>query len=108
MSSPTTQRKPVGHRIPLMQRGFGGVEAVQVAHQALDAELERIAEQLPVDLAVVTPFMLLRDLAAHKQQLLAGMTPHVTEIGTQVGKALPVVARHLTDQRALSVHHLVV
>ena len=29
------------------------------------------------------------------------------EIGAQIGEALPAVARHLADQRALAVHHLV-
>ena len=68
----------------------------------------RIAEQVPVERMVVVPFALLRELAAHEQQLLAGMRPHEAEIGAQVGELLPAVARHLAEQRALAVHHLVV
>ena len=53
------------------------------------------------------PLALLAELAAHEQKLLAGMSPHEAEIGAQVGEVLPAVARHLADQRALAVHHLV-
>src|SRR5215472_2299433 len=35
------------------------------------------------------------------------MAPHVGEISTQIGEALPAVAGHLADQRSLAVHRLV-
>ena len=69
--------------------------------------MQRIAEQLPVEPDIVVPFPLLGELAAHEQQLLAGMRPHEGKIGAQIGESLPPVARHLADQRALAVHHLV-
>ena len=49
-----------------------------------------------------------RELAAHEEQLLAGMRPHVRVERAQVRELLPAVARHLRQQRALAVHDLVV
>src|SRR3546814_14452331 len=69
--------------------------------------MHRIAEELPVERRIVIPFTLLRELAAHEQQLLARMREHEREVGTQVGEALPAVARHLPEQRTLAVHDLV-
>ena len=43
-----------------------------------------------------------------KSSFLAGLPVHVAEQQAQVGELLPVVARHLPEQRALAVHHLVV
>src|SRR5262245_30887539 len=55
----------------------------------------------------MSPFVLLRELAAHEQQLLAGMPEHEAVIGAQIGEALPNIARHAAEQRALAVHDLV-
>jgi len=68
----------------------------------------RVVQQVPVQSAVVVPFAKLGELAAHEQQLLARMRVHVPVAGAQRGEALPVVAGHLAEQRALAVHHLVV
>ena len=57
---------------------------------------------------VVPPFVLLAELAAHEQELLAGMAEHEAVIGAQIGEALPFVARHAAEHRALAVHDLVV
>src|SRR4051812_19187582 len=93
--------------IALMQGGFAAVDAVEVAHKPLDAGMVAVAEQMPFDFGIVIPFAPLRDLAAHEQQLLAGMRPHEAEIRTQVGELLPTIAGHLADQRMLPVHDLV-
>ena len=53
------------------------------------------------------PFAFLAELAAHEDQLLAGMAPHEGVVGAQIGKALPAVAGHAPEDRALAVHHLV-
>ena len=63
---------------------------------------------MPVERALVRPLTLLRKLAAHEEELLARMGPHETQVGAQVRVALPFVSRHLANQRALAVHHLVV
>ncbi len=91
-----------------MQRRHAAIEIVQIAHQRLDAEVVGIRQQVPAQALVVVPFMLLGELAAHEHQLLARVAVHEAEIGAQVGEALPAVARHTADQRALAVHDLVV
>ncbi len=81
---------------------------VEIAHQPLHALAHRLVQQMPVEAAIVIPLALLRELAAHEQELLARMRPHEPEIGAQIGEALPTVARHAADERALAVHHFVV
>ena len=93
--------------VAFVQRRLAGIEPVEVAHQTLHAAMRRIVEQVPIRLHVVVPFALLAELAAHEQQLLAGMRPHEAEIGAQIGEALPRVARHVAEQRAFAVDHLV-
>jgi hypothetical protein len=90
-----------------VERAVVAVDPVQVAHQPPDAVVRRIVEQVPVERGVVVPFALLRELAAHEEELLAGMPPHEAVVGAQVGEALPAVAGHLGQERALAVHHLV-
>jgi hypothetical protein len=67
-----------------------------------------VLEQVPVQRALVAPLALLGQLAAHEQQLLAGVRPHVGVQAAQVGELLPAIARHLRVQRALAVDDLVV
>ena len=57
---------------------------------------------------LVTPFPLLRELAAHEQELLAGMSIHESIVGTKVGKSLPFVTWHSTEERTLAMHDLIV
>ena len=66
-----------------------------------------VVEQVPVERLVVIPFAALRDLGAHEQQLLAGMAEHEAVIGAQIREALPFVAGHAPQDRALAVHDLV-
>src|SRR5215207_1620538 len=65
-------------------------------------------EQVPVQAALVIPLSPLADLAAHEEQLLTRMSPHVAVESAQVGELLPAVALHLIEQRAFAVNHLVV
>jgi hypothetical protein len=81
---------------------------VEVAHEIAKAAMHGIVEQVPVEAVVVIPLALLAELAAHEQELLAGMPPHKGEVGAQVGQALPAIAGHLAEERALAVHDLVV
>ena len=57
---------------------------------------------------VEVPLVPLAEVAAHEQQLLAGMRPHVAVQQPQVGELLPQVAGHLVQQRAFAVNHFVV
>ena len=54
------------------------------------------------------PLALLAEFAAHEHQLLAGMGEHEAVIGAQIGEALPVVAGHPAQDRALAVDDFVV
>jgi len=81
-----------------MQRRRRAVQPVEVAHQAVHPGVERVAERLPVEAGIVVPLVLLPELSAHEQQFLAGMRPHESEIGAQIGEALPFVARHPAEQ----------
>jgi hypothetical protein len=56
----------------------------------------------------VVPLAVLGEFLAHEQELLARVGPQVGVEQAQVGEALPLVARHLAQERALPVHHLVV
>src|SRR3989442_10325946 len=63
---------------------------------------------MPVEAPVVVTLASLPDLAAHEEELLARVRPHVRVEGAKVGKLLPVVAGHLGEERTLAVHDLVV
>ena len=63
---------------------------------------------MPVEAAVVVPLAALAKLAAHKDELLAGVAEHPAEHQPQVRRLLPAIAGHLFQQRTLAVDHLVV
>ena len=91
-----------------MQRLFLAKDSVQVADPQAQAAVHRIVEQMPIQALLHVPLLPLSELAAHEDQLLARLREHPAIEEPQVGELLPVVARHLRDQRALSVHDLVV
>src|SRR5450631_1389340 len=93
--------------INLVKRAFTAINAVQVAHPLLHAGVFRQSSDPPFEFALVGPFASLREFAAHEQEFLARMSPHVAIQRTQIGKHLPVVAGHLADQRAFAVDHFV-
>src|SRR5579859_1412729 len=64
-------------------------------------------EQVPIQARLVLPLAPLTQLGAHKQQLLAGLREHVPEHEAKIGEFLPVVSRHLIEQRTLAVYDLV-
>ena len=100
--------EPVRLAVAQMKRRMVPICMIEVTDKALHALTFRIVEREPVETAVMVPFPLLRDLASHEQQLLAGMTPHEAVIRSKIGKALPFVTRHLADHRAFSINDLVV
>src|SRR5436190_16280492 len=75
--------KPVGLAIQTVQRRCAAVEMIEIAHQTADPLVQRLGEQLPVEPDIVVPLALLRELAAHEQQLLAWVGPHESEISSQ-------------------------
>jgi hypothetical protein len=100
--------KPAGTKSSWCSAGVWRSSWVQVAHQALHAGVQRVVQQVPVQALVVVPLALLRELAAHEQQLLARVREHEAVVGPQVGELLPAVAGHARQQRTLAVHDLVV
>ena len=66
-----------------------------------------LLRQMPVKAGIPLPLNELTELAALEQELLARMSHPVAKEGTEAGKLLPVVTRHLVDQRALAMHYLV-
>src|SRR6266508_3860095 len=69
--------------------------------------MPRLLEKMPVERMVMAPFVFLAELAAHEQELLAGMAEHEAVISAQIGKALPLIARHAAENRTLAVHDFV-
>src|SRR5688572_15888178 len=94
-------------KVELVQRRLAAMDAVEVAYPALHARMLRVRAEVPVEAHIVVPLAPLRELAAHEQQLLAGMRPHVAVEQAQVGELLPPVARHFGAQRALAVDDLI-
>ena len=66
-----------------------------------------LLRQMPVKAGIPLPLNELAELAALEQKLLARMSHPVAKEGTEAGKLLPVVTRHLVDQGALAMHYLV-
>src|SRR5271156_4666645 len=100
--------KSIRLAVALMQGRLGNIKAIEIADDALDAGVERVFDRRPIEVAVVIPLALLRELAAHEQKLLPWMGPHEAEIGAQVSKPLPAIAAHLADQRAFSIDDFIV
>src|SRR5262245_65670327 len=84
--------------IEFMQRRHCPVEAVEITHQRLDAGVTWRVEKVPIERMVMSPLVFLGELAAHEQELLAGMTEHEAIIGAQIGEALPLVTRHAAEK----------
>ncbi len=70
--------------------------------------MQGVLQHVPLQALVVLPLAALAELAAHEQQLLARMAPHVAQQQAQVGELLALVPGHAPEQGALAVHHLVV
>ena len=62
--------------IEKMERRKFTVEPVAIAHQPLHAGVYGIAEQTPVELAIVIPFARDGNLVSHEEQFLSGMREH--------------------------------
>src|SRR5205807_10417977 len=58
-------------KLDLMEGGFGGVETVEIADEALDAAMGIVLEEMPVKAAGFAPFVALGEFLAHKEKFLA-------------------------------------
>ena len=91
-----------------MQRRLLAVEPVKVSYEPLEPHVPLEIAEMPFQAGVVVPLTPLPELSSHEQHFLAGMPVHEAIEGTEVGKALPLVAGHFVEQRPLSVHHFIV
>src|SRR5713101_3617503 len=65
--------EPVGREVALVEGRLRAVLRVQIMNETLERRVGGILEQVPVEAQIVVPFAPLPELAAHEQQLLAGM-----------------------------------
>ena len=94
--------------VALEQRRPRCDHAIEFRQQVSNAAVRRVVQQVPRQTRRFVPLRERRDLCAHEQQRGARLRPHPRVQRTEVGEALPVVARHLAQQAALAVHHFVV
>ena len=94
--------KPSGEKSAAHSAGSAASTRVERAHQRWTPRVHRSSSRCQSRLRLSRPLALLRELAAHEQQLLAGVRPHPRVQRPQVGELLPAVARHLVQQRALA------
>src|SRR5438445_6404801 len=76
-------------------------------HQPAQSIMSRQIEQMPVEAFIVIPFVPLTKFAAHEEQFLARLTIHPRVKHPEIGKLLPIVARHFRNKRALAVHDFI-
>ena len=100
------EARAVGVELP--QRLVAAVDAVEVLDEVVHPVVQRLLQQPPVEAAALAPLRLLPELAAHEEQLLAGVAPQVGEEGAQRRHLVDARAAGLAQQRALAVHDLVV
>ena len=94
--------------VELVEGRLAAVEVVEVLDPALDVPVRLVLEGVPLQALLVRPLPPLGELAAHEEELLAGMGEHVAVEGLEVGVFLHLEAGHLADERALAVDDLVV
>ena len=94
--------------IELVEGRLAAIELVEVLDPALDVQVRPMLEGVPLQALLVGPFLPLGELAAHEEELLAGMGVHVPVEGLEVGILLHLEAGHLAHERALAVDDLVV
>ncbi len=85
--------------IEFVQRRLLAVEAVKVSYEPLEPRVPLEIAEMPFQAGVMVPLTPLSELSAHEQHFLAGMPVHEAIEGTEVGKALPLVAGHFVEQR---------
>jgi hypothetical protein len=83
--------------IEFVQRRFLAVEAVKVSYEPLEPRVPIEIAEMPFQAGVVVPLTPLSEFSSHKQHFLAGMPVHEAIKGTEVGKALPLVAGHFVE-----------
>ena len=70
--------------------------------------MPRRFDQMPIEAAVVVPFVPLTEFAAHEKQLLARMPEHPGVEHSEVSELLPLIARHPIEKRSFPMHDFIV
>ncbi len=84
------------------------VVSVQVVDEAVHPGMLRFLQEPPGEGPLRIPLLLLRQLPTHEEELLSGMRPLQGQEGAEIREALRPAPRHLSQEGALSVDHLVV
>ena len=94
--------------ILLPKRRMCPVDSIEIPYEVLDARVYRVLEEMPLELLVLGPLVILREVLPHEEKLLARMRPEVAIRGTKIlCLLLEGLARHLSEHRTLAVHDLV-
>ena len=99
--------KSIDIELVFVQPGLAPQQPVQVTDAVLEQAMTVIFQQAPGELGLVIPFRRGAEFIAHKKQFSAGMGHHIGIQQAQVGKFLPVIARHLIEHRRFSVDHFI-
>ena len=92
----------------LPERRMCPVDSIEIPYEVLDALVYRVLEEIPLELLVLGPLVILREVLAHEEKLLARMRPEVAIRGTKILRLLlEGLARHLPEHRALAMHDLI-
>ena len=94
------ESRPVAIFLP--EFGMGCVEPVQFLYVVVQFMMHVIIEEMPVQAVIVFPFDELAEFAAHKQ-VFTRMRHPVAIKGPEAGKFLPVIVRHLVQERPFAV-----
>ena len=91
----------------LIQGGLFQVQPVELTRKLLYLRVAFVRQQEPIQLVIVLPLDEVTKLAAHEQQLFAGMSHRIAIQRPKAREFLPQVARLLIQHRALAMHHLI-
>ena len=100
--------EPLPGIVHLPHRRILQVKMIELAHIFFELTMGLILQQQPIQFLIVFPFNKLAEFLSHKQQLFPGMGHHKAQETAHTCKLLPVIPRHLIDQRTFSVNHFIV
>ena len=95
-------------KLDLMEGGFGGIEMIEIADEALDAAMGLVLEEMPVKTAGFAPFITLGEFLAHKEKFFAWVGALIGVKQTEIGELLPHIAGHFVEKGVFAVDDFVV
>src|SRR5262245_63591231 len=99
--------KARGFAVEFVQSSLRAVSAVEIRHPLLNAAMRTMLKQVPFQTALVGPFGPLSELSSHKQQFFRRLCVHVREQKAQIGKLLPQIYGHFSQQSAFDMDDLI-